>query len=248
MVSRSQKIRLGIFLIVSTVILLGSIVIISGSRLLEKRDKYYIRYQKISLTGLEVGSAVKYRGIRIGRIENIYIDEKDITSIIVEITIEPKVPIKEDTEAIVTLIGITGLKMIELQGGTNESKRLPPDSYITAGQSVVDMISGQAEVITQKLELILNNIAELTAIKTSLKKLTKYQSIKIRIFTDSTYCIGVLTKGWKVNVNIELVAEIKQIISQFSNINFIWVKGHGTCEGNKIADKLALDARKSGEI
>ncbi len=162
MVSRSQKIRLGIFLTVATFLLLLSIVLISGNQFLKKKATYYIRYKNISLTGLELGSAVKYRGIRIGRIEDIYIDEKDITSIIVEITIEPKVPIKEDTEAIITLIGITGLKMIELQGGTNESKKLPPESFINAGQSLVETITGRAEIITQKLEIILNNLATFT--------------------------------------------------------------------------------------
>ncbi len=162
MVSRSQKIRLGIFLTVAIFLLLLSIVLISGNQFLKKKATYYIRYKNISLTGLELGSAVKYRGIRIGRIEDIYIDEKDITSIIVEITIEPKVPIKEDTEAIITLIGITGLKMIELQGGTNESKKLPPESFINAGQSLVETITGRAEIITQKLEIILNNLATFT--------------------------------------------------------------------------------------
>ena len=162
MVSRSQKIRLGIFLSVAISLLLVAIVLISGNQFLKKKATYYIRYKNISLTGLELGSAVKYRGIRIGRIEDIYIDEKDITSIIVEITIDPKVPIKEDTEAIITLIGITGLKMIELQGGTNESKKLLPESFINAGQSLVESITGRAEIITQKLEIILNNLATFT--------------------------------------------------------------------------------------
>jgi len=162
MVSRSQKIRLGIFLSVAIFLLLLSIALITGNQLLKKKATYYIRYKAISLTGLELGSAVKYRGIRIGRIEDIYIDEEDITSIIVEITVDPKVPIKEDTEAIVTLIGITGLKMIELQGGTNESEKLLPESYINAGFSIVETITGKAEIITQKLEMILNNLATFT--------------------------------------------------------------------------------------
>lgn len=162
MVSRSQKIRLGIFLSVAIFLLLLSIVLITGNQLLKKKATYYIRYKNISLTGLELGSAVKYRGIRIGRIEDIYIDEEDITSIIVEITVDPKVPIKEDTEAIVTLIGITGLKMIELKGGTNESEKLKPDSYIKAGFSIVETITGKAEIITQKLEIILNNLVTFT--------------------------------------------------------------------------------------
>lgn len=162
MVSRSQKIRLGVFLSITIFILIASIVIITGTRMLKKKSTYYIRYKEVSLTGLEIGSSVKYRGLRIGRIEDIYIDEKDITSIIVEITVDPKVPIKEDTEAIITLIGITGLKMVELQGGTNESKPLPPDMFIKPGMSLVESITGQAEIIAQKLEIILNNLATFT--------------------------------------------------------------------------------------
>jgi phospholipid/cholesterol/gamma-HCH transport system substrate-binding protein len=89
-----------------------------------------------------------------------------VTSIIVEISIDPKTPIKEDNIAVIDYLSIAaGLKMIEIQGGTNESKQLPPDSFIKAGQSLVDTITGKAEVITEKLELILNNFAELTAPK-----------------------------------------------------------------------------------
>lgn len=163
MVSRSQKIRLGIFLTIALAILIVTIGIITGTRLLKKRDTYFIRFKGISLTGLEIGSPVKYRGLRIGRIEDMYIDQADITSIIVAITVDPKIPIKEDNEAIITYLSIAaGLKMIELQGGTNESKRLQPNSFIKAGQSLVDSITGKAEVITEKLEYILNNFAEMT--------------------------------------------------------------------------------------
>ncbi len=160
MVTRAQKIRLGVFLFVSIMILIIAVGLITGSQFFKKRDIYFIRFKDVSLTGLEIGSAVKYRGIRIGKIEDIFIDKQDITSIIVKISIKPDVPIKEDTEAVLTLIGITGLKMIELQGGTNEAEPLPPQSYITAGHSLVETISGRAEIITQKLEQILNNFAK----------------------------------------------------------------------------------------
>jgi len=163
MVSRSQKIRLGIFLTISISLLVIAIGIITGNRLLKKRDKYYVRFKEISLTGLEIGSPVKYRGLRIGRIDDMYIDKQDITSIIVEISVDPKIPMKEDNEAVITYLSIAaGLKMIEILGGSNESKRLPPNSFIKAGQSLVDTITGKAEVITEKLEFILNNFAELT--------------------------------------------------------------------------------------
>jgi ABC-type transporter Mla subunit MlaD len=163
MVSRSQKIRLGIFLTIALVILIVAIGVITGSRLLKKKDTYYIRFKEISLAGLEIGSPVKYRGLRVGRIEDMYIDEADITSIIVAITVDPKIPIKEDNEAVLDYLSLAaGLKMIEIQGGTNESKRLLPNSFIKAGRSLVDTITGKAEIISEKLEHILNNFAEMT--------------------------------------------------------------------------------------
>jgi phospholipid/cholesterol/gamma-HCH transport system substrate-binding protein len=166
MVSRSQKIRLGVFLTLSITVLIIAVGIITGSQLLKKRATYYIRYKEMSLTGLEIGSPVKYRGLRIGRIDDMYIDENDVTSIIVKISIDPKTPIMEDNKAVIDYLSIAaGLKMIEIQGGSNEAKRLPPNSFITAGQSLVDTITGKAEVITEKLEMILNNFAELTGPK-----------------------------------------------------------------------------------
>jgi len=163
MVSRSQKIRLGVFLITAFSVLFISLAIITGTRVFKKKTTYFIRYQNFSLAGLEVGSPVKYRGIRIGRIDNIYIDPQDVTSNIVQITVTPNVPIKQDNEAVVTYISYAaGIKMIEILGGSNESPLLPPKSFIKPGHSIVDNLSGKAEIITEKLEMILNNLAEMT--------------------------------------------------------------------------------------
>jgi len=88
-----------------------------------------------------------------------------------------------------------------------------------------------------------NNIAELTAIKVALQKLTKYKKRTIKIITDSKYCIGVLT-GWKYKFNIELINETKELIKLYPKLKFKWVKGHDGDYGNKTADYLAQAARK----
>lgn len=162
MVPRSQKIRLGIFLSVTIFLLIAALIIVTGNKLLKREKTYYIRYKNVSLTGLELGAQVKYQGIRIGRVENITIDKKDISTLIVEISIGQDVPIKTNTEAVMSLIGITGLKLIELRGGTNEAEELPPGSNIKAAPSLVESLSGRAEDIAAKVELILNNLLELT--------------------------------------------------------------------------------------
>lgn len=162
MKSKSQRIRLGIFITISSSILIIVIALITGSKLLQKRDIYYIAYKDVSISGLEIGNSVKYHGIRVGRIDDIKIDPKDITRVIITISVEENTPIKEDVEAIVSIIGITGLKLIELTGGSNEAELLKPGSFIKPGKSTMANITGKAEIISEKIEIIANNLSEIT--------------------------------------------------------------------------------------
>jgi len=86
-----------------------------------------------------------------------------------------------------------------------------------------------------------NNIAELEAIKTALLEL-KHYDYPVRVFTDSSYAYGVLTLGWKARKNKELINSIKKLISKFSDLKLIKVKGHDGFDGNEKADFLATSA------
>jgi ribonuclease HI len=83
-----------------------------------------------------------------------------------------------------------------------------------------------------------NNIAELTAIKVALENVED-RSRPVRIYTDSSYSIGVLTKGWKAKANRELILEIRDLISKFDDVDLIKVKGHSGHPLNERADTLA---------
>jgi ribonuclease HI len=86
-----------------------------------------------------------------------------------------------------------------------------------------------------------NNIAELTAVKVALQTI-KTVALPVRIFSDSTYVIGVLTKNWKAQANQELIAEIKKLMKKFPDIAFIKLKGHAGIKENEVADFLATSA------
>jgi len=162
-VSRAQRARLGIFLIVSGGVLVLLLVLMTGTKFLEKRDKYSIRYRDVSVSGLEVGAQVKYHGVRVGRVDEIQIDPKQIETVVATISLEHGTPIKNDVQAVVSAFSLTGIKIIELTGGSTEAALLKPGSEIPAGQSSLDLITGKAEAVSEKLELVLNNLARLTA-------------------------------------------------------------------------------------
>ncbi len=162
MKNRSQKIRLGIFIFISLFTLIALIVFFTTQQLLQAKDTYYIAYKDISVSGLEVGSPVKYLGLKVGVVDDITIDPDDVSRIIVEISVEPGTPIKKDARAEISAIGITGLKMIEIRGGSKQAKLQKPGTYIPAGASITEQITGKAEIIAEKLEKALNNIIAFT--------------------------------------------------------------------------------------
>jgi len=156
MATRAQKVRLSVFLIVSGSALLILFLFLAGSRMMKRMDWYYIEYKDISVTGLEEGASVKYQGVPVGRVTALSI--KDASTVRVEIEINRGTPLKSDCEAIMTLVGITGLKYVEIIGGTERSGILEVGGTIRAGESMFETISGRAEIILGKLEQALNNV------------------------------------------------------------------------------------------
>lgn len=153
-----QSVRLGVFIFISSGILISLIIFFAADQVFEKTDTYYIAYQNVSVSGLEVGSPVEYLGIGIGSISDISIDPEDINSIIVELSVEPGTPIKNDTRADIVSMGITGLKAIEIRGGSNQARFLESGDYIQPGGSTTEEITGKASIIAEKTEKVINNL------------------------------------------------------------------------------------------
>ncbi|MDA3814402.1 MAG: MlaD family protein [Candidatus Cloacimonetes bacterium] len=163
MVTKAQKFRLGIFITVISVLMVMFLIMVAGTKIMQKRDIYYIRYKDSSVTGLQIGGPVKYRGIGIGRVDDISVDLENISDIIVKVSIKSGTPIKGDMKASLIPIGITGLVQIEISGGTEESELLKAGSYIMPGLSTFESISGKAEILAHKFELLLNNLNNITS-------------------------------------------------------------------------------------
>lgn len=153
---------MGIFLAVGSLLILIFAAAVAGNRLTQKWDTYYIVFEDYPVSGLQVGGTVNYQGIKVGRVEEIKIDPEDVLKVRVKINIETGTPIKENTEAVLSLIGITGLKAVEIRGGTNEAKTMKPGSYIKPGSTMIDDISERAISIAEKLDLIAANINDMT--------------------------------------------------------------------------------------
>jgi len=72
--------KIGLFVILASLLILGAIVVF-GSGLFNQEKIYFETYFDDSVSGLSVGSHVEFKGVRIGRVENIAFlrDEYDVS-------------------------------------------------------------------------------------------------------------------------------------------------------------------------
>ena len=102
----------------------------------------------------------------------------------------------------------------------------------------------QRRALSEDLGQGTNNIAELTAILRALE-LAADLDRPLRLYTDSQYCIGILTKGWKAKANQALVSEIRSKLAERRDVQIFYVPGHQGVTLNEQADAIAVQAVQS---
>lgn len=91
---------------------------------LQHEPQTYLVYFSGSVSGLQIGSEVQYRGVPVGRLTDIRIDPQNIERIRVTLELNEGTPVKSDTYATLGLQGITGVAYIQLKGGTQNAPDL----------------------------------------------------------------------------------------------------------------------------
>lgn len=136
MMTHEQKTRLGIFLAIATVLFVVGLAFFLVPKLRESGDFYTINFRRTSVNGLLPDSSVRYQGVEIGKVTRIEVNQQDMDSVLVTIKVQKGFPIKKDTTAVLMLAGITGIRFIDLKGGSRDSVRLPPGGEILTSRGL----------------------------------------------------------------------------------------------------------------
>lgn len=110
-----------------------------------------------------------------------------------------------------------------------------------AGIGIILRFGAKEKEISKHIGIATNNVAELMAIKTALEAIRTTQ-IPVRLHTDSQYCFGLLSLGWKPRRNEKLVGEIKRLMERFKNLRIHKIEAHAGIDDNERADRLARKA------
>ena len=77
--------------------------------------KEYAVVTRNNVTGLSLQGQVRYRGIRVGKVETIELDPQDLRNILIRISIDRNVPVTQGTTAKLGYQGVTGIAHILLE-------------------------------------------------------------------------------------------------------------------------------------
>lgn len=128
---------------------------------------FYLLETRKTVGGLNKEAVVRYRGIRAGKVEHIYVDPKDPRLILVRISLDEQFQLTRGTRASLTSQGITGLTYIALEddgsdptplsGPHGELPRLTlyPTLFDTVAQNAANMVQ-QLNTLTDRLNAIMS--------------------------------------------------------------------------------------------
>ncbi|AXA22669.1 MULTISPECIES: MlaD family protein [Pseudomonas] len=114
-----------------------------------------------AVSGLSRGSAVQYNGIKVGDVSTLRLDPQDPRRVLARIRLSADTPVKEDTQAKLTLAGVTGNSFIQLSGGTPQSPSLKGKDgqlpVIVASPSPISRLLNDSSDLVTNINLLLHN-------------------------------------------------------------------------------------------
>lgn len=151
--------KIGTFVIVLFVLMLIFIFWLGKYAFVVTKQDAYTIYFKESVSGLNIDSPVKFKGVQVGKVENISINPKNSEEIKIKISVIENTPIKKDNYATLGTLGLTGLKYIELKGGSKNSNLIQENKYnervINSKISVLANLENSSKDISKQLTQLL---------------------------------------------------------------------------------------------
>ncbi len=156
METRVNLALVGAFVLTLSLAIVAAVLWVSAGGTKHKDYDIYLAYSSESVSGLNRQAPVKYKGVVVGAVQEIGLDPDDPQRVRLELAIEHGVPIKQDTIAVLTLQGLTGIAFLDLEGGSKDSPILTstqPGGYpvIATRPSLLRRLDTQATALVAEL-------------------------------------------------------------------------------------------------
>ncbi|MCC6916430.1 MlaD family protein [Nitrosomonas sp.] len=124
---------------------------------------HYFLVSSGTVSGLNPEASVRYRGISVGKVEEIYFDKDNMRNIFVRIAVSSNITLPKNSYAQLASQGITGLTYIELNNDTDEAETgsLQDEALIPLRSSLIKTLFDSLEEILQNSNTVIRQISAL---------------------------------------------------------------------------------------
>lgn len=157
METRSSYVIVGTFVLAFVAAIFAFVIYIAKVQFDEAVVPYY-SYFSGSVTGLQEGSAVRYRGVAVGVVSDIRIAPEDASMVRVTMELPASTPITQDAVASIEMQGITGIAYIQIFGGAKGS---PEIERHMGSISVIPSKPSQFSEVVDAAPQLLNRLIQL---------------------------------------------------------------------------------------
>ena len=158
MVRHVSSRALGIFVTVGVILGVAAIIWVGASKYFEKGDRY-VTYFNESVQGLQQDSAVKYRGVDVGRVEEIRVaPDNRLIEVVMKIRLREEV--EKNNVAYLRMTGITGIVFIELDRRDPEEPDRSPKIDFAAEHPIIPSKPSELRQIFSGIDEIVEKIKQ----------------------------------------------------------------------------------------
>lgn len=179
MASIRTKFAVGLFVVAGLAVAFFAIIWIGASHYFEKGDLYSAYFDE-SVQGLSKDSPVKYRGVTIGRVQNILVAPD---TALIEIVIKIESGLKPDKNVVAQLksVGITGIMFIELDRKKKWEADLSPKISFPPRHTVIDTKPSEIKRFMDSLNLAISQINRMDLEGISLRSKSALDKLNVAI-------------------------------------------------------------------
>jgi phospholipid/cholesterol/gamma-HCH transport system substrate-binding protein len=168
-----EEVKVGLFVLAAVFLLMLALVFVGGMNLLQKQVNVYSMRTRFA-GGMEQGAPVRYAGIKVGRVESTAFDADDPSRVVVTFSVDPEIPIRGDSTAQVSSLGLLGEYYVEITPGSAEAPPLPSGSEIRVQESVqwTELVNRVGEATEEAQGLLADVRPRMNATLDNIKDLT----------------------------------------------------------------------------
>ena len=112
---RAERRRVAVLIGVGTIAFIGILLFARRPFFLDRQREYQTTFQNVA--GLNVGDEVRYGGVRVGSVTSLEIDSAPPNTIRVRLRVRRSTPVRTDTRASITQLGLLGQPYLALDPG-----------------------------------------------------------------------------------------------------------------------------------